>query len=753
MYKPYKILMLATSMEYGGGETHISELAKYLASNGMEVKIMSNGGEFFEMDNEIKDAGIEHIYAPFHSKKISSINKAGNILKHTIKSFGPDVIHAHSRIPAFVAAGICKKFKIPLVTTMHGTFKQSSFFVRLATHWGDYSLYVSDDVKEYWQKYYPLKEGYMTKTVNAVDSERFNKNAHTDIKAEFGIKPEEKIILNVNRLNAESCYAAKKLCEIAENIYEGHKFTRILIVGGGEVFPEVENMAKKVNAKLGFEYIIMAGRRADTHKFYAACELSVGISRAALEALSSEKPVIMCGDMGYLGIFTEDNADKCESTNFTCRGCGYPEQAGNALLADILFCLDPKNKEALINGTKFGRELIQKKYSVKKMADDAYSVYKKAMLKYKECDFVLGGYYGYGNIGDDALMFSVIGNILQKKEDLKICLLTKDPKKQQRHLDGCFANIMAKPRFNFFSVKRAIKKSKALVFGGGTLLQDATSGRSFKYYSWLLNTAQKLGKKTILYANGIGPLYDNKNKEKTEALMQKITFATIRDKESYEYLNKMDIDKQKIRLTEDEAMTVGENSRLNSYKKDFGEFIKGKYIVIAVKKQKHKSVEFLEKFSAAINTMCQSAGLIPVYLVMHPKEDRKISEYLTDLNGRAYLADVGGDISKALAIVRSAEAVVAMRLHTLIFAAVFGVPMIGIAYDPKIRSFLGSVYESDAYTCPLKTFSKEGLIDKFNTLMSNKEELKGKIENAARQQLEKAKQNAELFLENAEWRN
>jgi polysaccharide pyruvyl transferase WcaK-like protein len=156
-------------------------------------------------------------------------------------------------------------------------------------------------------------------------------------------------------------------------------------------------------------------------------------------------------------------------------------------------------------------------------------------------------------------------------------------------------------------------------------------------------------------------------------------------------------------------------------------------------------VEFLEKFSAAVGAICREHDLIPVYLVMHPKEDYKISEYLTSTNSRAYLADVGDNISKALAVVRSAQAVIAMRLHALIFAAVFHVPMLGIAYDPKIRSFLGSIYDGDDYTLPLKAFSKEALTEKFGNLMAQREALKKTVENAAARELEKARENAELF--------
>ena len=764
MYKPYKILMLATSMEYGGGETHILELSKYLKSNGAEIKIMLNTSELLE--TEIKNSGIEHIYAPFHSRNIFDMLKAGKILKKTIKSFKPDIIHAHSRIPAFVAAKICKNFKIPLVTTMHGTYKQSSFLVRLATKWGDYSLYVSEDIKDYWQKYYKkLKSGYMTKTVNGINTDLFSplsrtcsgiKGGQGGLRHEFNINPDEKIILSVSRLENRSgfnlAFSALKLCEIAEDIYNYNKNTRIIIVGDGELFPVIKNKAEIINKKLGFEYIIMTGRRADVYKFCDSCDVAVGISRFALEVISCEKPVIMCGPMGYLGRFAKENAEKCEASNFTCRNSGEPEDINKTLSDEIIFCLNQNNKNIIESDAKFGLDLIREKYSVKKMAEDAYSVYQKAVLKYKkEYDFVLSGYYGYNNIGDDALLFTVISNILQKKPDIKICLLTNTPKKFQNWLDAYFANITAKYRWNILSVKKAIKKSKALVFGGGTLLCDHTSSRSFFYYSYCLRMAQKLGKKTILYANGIGPIYNKNNQKKAIETVKNITLATIRDKESYDYIINMGTAQNKIYYTADEAVTVRQNHNLNAYKKDFKEFIKGDYIIISVRKWRNLGVDFFGMFSAAIDIICRENNLIPVYIVMHPQYDKIISERLSTLNGRAYLADVSGDIEKTLAIIKSARAVISMRLHTLIFAAAFGVPMIGISIDPKIRSFLSDLFDGDIYTAELKDFSKNTLTEKFNILMSNKESAENKISEKAAQLCEKAAENADLFIKAMEF--
>ena len=765
MYKPYKILMLITSMEYGGAETHLIELSKYLKANGADIKIISNSADGELFAKETSNAKIDHITAPFHSRKIFDMIKARKILKNTVKSYKPDVVHAHSRIPAFIASGICKKFKIPLVTSMHYQFKMS-FLLKLATKWGDHSLYVSDDIKNYWQKYYNLKNGYMTKTVNGINAELFNADKNPvvgtpymasadghDIRQEFNISPDEKIILNVNRHQIHSSYSTRKLCEIAEDIYNHEKNTRIILVGDGELFNDIKAQADKVNEKLGFEYIIMAGRRADIYRFCKASDVNVDISRAALEAMACEKPVILCGDFGYLGRFTKEIADICEETNFTCRGIGYPENINDLLVNEILFTLDENNKDIVEADVKFGAEMIREKYSVKKMADDAYSVYQKAVLKYSEkYDFVLSGYYGYGNIGDDALMFSVISNILQKKEDMKICLLTKNPKKFQNMLDEYFANIKVKHRFNFLSVRNAIKKSQALVFGGGTLLNDNTSTRSFIYYSSLLKSAQKSGKKTILYANGIGPIYRDKNQKKAEKIAQNITLATMRDEKSYDSLINLGMDKNKIYQTADEVLTIKNNSYFNAYKKDFKEYIsrdhsdKSGYVAVSVRKWKYMQPDFLDTFSAAIGVICREYNLIPVYIIMEPKNDKLISERLSQLNSGAYCINAGGDIEKVLAIIRSAEAVISIRLHTLIFAAAFGVPMVGISYDPKVKSFMDDIFDEDEYTVELTDFSKDKLTEKFGKLMSSKESVKEKINGETQKLCEKASSNAELFL-------
>ncbi len=140
-----RVLMTTMKLDIGGAETHIVELSKALARQGLEVIVASNGGAYEE---ELKEAGIRHIKVPFHSKNPFSMQKAYRQLKKIILENRVDVVHAHARIPAFLCALLQKSLHFRLVTTAHWVFS-TRFPYNLLTRWGDRSLAVSDDIKEY----------------------------------------------------------------------------------------------------------------------------------------------------------------------------------------------------------------------------------------------------------------------------------------------------------------------------------------------------------------------------------------------------------------------------------------------------------------------------------------------------------------------------------------------------------------------------------------------------------------------------
>jgi hypothetical protein len=109
-----KILLLTSFLDCGGAETHIALLAESLARRGHKVCIASSGGRVADMLlGKGREMGIEHIRLPLGSRLPISLAYSKRRLDSLIKNGGFDIIHAHSRIPAFLACGIAKKYRVP----------------------------------------------------------------------------------------------------------------------------------------------------------------------------------------------------------------------------------------------------------------------------------------------------------------------------------------------------------------------------------------------------------------------------------------------------------------------------------------------------------------------------------------------------------------------------------------------------------------------------------------------------------------
>lgn len=292
-----RILLVTMGMDIGGAETHILELAKELKRRGNEVFVASNGGKYVQ---ELNEANIEHIYAPLNNKKIKNVMASYKILKKVIKEKNIELVHSHTRITSFICGLLKRKLKFPYVTTAHWTFKVTPL-LKLITNWGENVVAVSEDIKEYLIKNYGIKSENIFVTVNGIDTEKFSKDIdYSDIKEEFNLKENTNRIVYISRLDESRALVAKQLVNISEKLDKKIENLEIVIVGGGDVFNEINTKADEINKKLGKKLIIMTNARTDINKFAVSGKIFIGVSRAALEAMACERPVIVAGNEGYL---------------------------------------------------------------------------------------------------------------------------------------------------------------------------------------------------------------------------------------------------------------------------------------------------------------------------------------------------------------------------------------------------------------------------------------------------------------------
>lgn len=158
-----KILMLIDSLGIGGAETHVETLSLELKRRGHEVKIATSGGE---IATRLQKQGVEILPLPdflAKNRRCGDSKIALNmpfchqfiaflVAKRKIREYVegelPDVVHAHTRRTALGAKSVCKRRKIPLVTTAHALFSMN-FLQNCLSCWGNRTIAVSSDIKNH----------------------------------------------------------------------------------------------------------------------------------------------------------------------------------------------------------------------------------------------------------------------------------------------------------------------------------------------------------------------------------------------------------------------------------------------------------------------------------------------------------------------------------------------------------------------------------------------------------------------------
>jgi len=671
------ILMATMGMNIGGAETHIVELCKELVRRGHQITVASNGGVYVP---ELTAAGVTHVTIPMHRRNPKDIAKSYFALRRLIQTEQFDLVHAHARIPSFLCGLLHRRMKFPFVTTAHGVYTTGGLAGKL-TNWGQQTIAVSDDIKTYLIEQYGILEERIFTTVNGIDMDRFSHSVSgAAIRAEFGISEHAPVVLHVSRLDQGPCIVAEQLIDIAPDLAASVPELHILIAGGGDQLERLRASAEAVNEALGRTVIRMPGPRTDINACIAASDVFCGVSRAALEAMSTEKPVVLAGFQGYAGIFDESKLDISRRTNFCYRGSIPP--TGKALLGDLTACLAMAPCQRADLG-RYGRETVRRYYSIATMADDTLRAYAAVLNRPKT--LLLSGYYGFQNAGDDAILDAFMKSARDLPCPVEITVLSNTPA-QTAEKYGCAAVY----RFGVFAVLRALRRCDVLVSGGGSLLQDKSSTRSIIYYLSIVRLAKLFGKPVMLYANGIGPVTRPANRRRVKAVVSRADLITLREESSRDELRNMGITTSEMYVTADPIFILDSIDDASAAQALRNAGIPDNRPLVGISVRNLRlGPAFVEQMARLGDRLTEELGYGVVFIPMQMPSDWVISrEIMEQMTGPAYILE---NILSAEALIGAAgkmSLVITMRLHTMLFAAKSRVPVIGLVCDPKIEYFL-----------------------------------------------------------------
>lgn len=291
----------------------------------------------------------------------------------------------------------------------------------------------------------------------------------------------------------------------------------------------------------------------------------------------------------------------------------------------------------------------------------------------------IGGYYGYGSLGDDSVLSCLIKQLKVVYDNCRITVLSSKPMKMAKKYGVRCIN-----RYDPVSIVYELLSSDLYISGGGTLLQDATSKRSLLYYSNLIFLANGLGTPVFAYANGLGPLTNTDIASKALRKCQKVT---LRDTASLKFaLN--DLNCPSASLSPDPFFLTEPLSKKETfdYLRKYGIFTDN-YFTVNLRKC-HKNAKINTKaLLHAIDPFIES-GLFPVFISMQDRYDMKLCEKMAAQTRGAALSVPDGETLAG--IQKSARFALGMRLHFLLAALISETPTIALSYDPKVENILSS---------------------------------------------------------------
>lgn len=305
------VVHLIPELNQGGVEQVVIDLNRELVKRGHQSTVLSAGGR---REETIKKEGGQHIRLDVCSKNPLTVPLRTHALKTTLSQLRPDLLHLHSRVPAWLAYFANRRLKLPTVTSVHG-FNSVSRYSRIMTS-GQRVICVSNPVKDYIQAHYQTPEERIRVIHCGLDTYRFDPQAVN----------EQDIEMLRKRLDLRHAFVATAIGRITE-LKDYETFIRAiaaahavrpdlrgLIVGHvrkdkQDYFDRLQDLITELNLK---DVVHLVTDLNDMLPVYALSDVVVSCSKkpesfglTLIEALAMNTPVVASRHGGPLDIIRE----------------------------------------------------------------------------------------------------------------------------------------------------------------------------------------------------------------------------------------------------------------------------------------------------------------------------------------------------------------------------------------------------------------------------------------------------------------
>lgn len=353
-------------MEQGGVERGVAEVNRILVGAGWQNVVVSSGGR---MAASIEADGGRHVPLDVKSKNPLTYFSRAAKLRGLLERERPDVVCAHSRVPAWLFLWANRTLHLPWISFPHGANSVSPYSKVMT--FGDLVVTPSVYIADHLRRAYGLDESRLRVIPRAIDRARFDPSRLdggfiADKRAQWGLDGRY-VVMGLGRITQLKGYDTLiRATAMAARDIPGIK---TVIVGEAErLRRDVERDLRRLVADLGLEdRVVFAGHQSLAAECLSMADVVVSANtckpeafgRSMAEALAMDRPVVAAAFGGALDI-VEDGVNGALVD---------PKSGAEGFAAAIV----------RVSKVRFGdlRKPALEKFSFEKMAEATLSAYRE----------------------------------------------------------------------------------------------------------------------------------------------------------------------------------------------------------------------------------------------------------------------------------------------------------------------------------------------------------------------------------------
>ncbi len=358
------ILQIVPEMDVGGVERGTYDLTIALTKRGHKSVVISNGGE---LADKLSGTGVIHYRLPVHDKNLLTMWRMVREIGKIIEQEKINIVHARSRVPAWIGFWVSRKHCIPFITTCHGYY--SNHFFSRVMGWGKFVIAISNAIARHMIEDFDVPRSRIRLIPRGVDLTQFSYRGETKRTGE-----EKEITVGIiGRMTPLKGHG--DFLRAMVKVVQEFPNCRIWIVG--DVPKEKEdylNHLQQLTRRLGLSrQVEFLGNCSDIAEILSHLDVLVlstvtpeAFGRVIVEAQAVGVPVVATRVGGVVDIIEDQKT-----------GLLVPPSDPLTLSAAILRILkEPAFADSLV---KAARQRVEEEFSLEKMVSRSMAVYEEAM--------------------------------------------------------------------------------------------------------------------------------------------------------------------------------------------------------------------------------------------------------------------------------------------------------------------------------------------------------------------------------------